>query len=350
MRLLFILLADQHVGFGHLNRCLSIAECALTRGIEVAFFVLGTGADIIRGRGHLAVEAPWPGHFTEELIYEDIGKTIAIIDVAHPMAFSNQSDLTFLFTTARMLADKLVAVDSLGNFSFAVQMPLIPVDVVLIPYVGGVEIPDNSATMLVGPKYALLNPKYASVQMRKIKEAAERILVTFGGADQQELTLIVLEALNQINQKLALRIVIGPLFSKDLITLIKFQSAKLNHYVELVFSPHSLVEHMLWADLAVSASGLVKYELAATGTPGVIISINGEHDRVNRSFAQEGLHRDLGVTADPVLIGQEINALICNFDDRRIMAERGQQLVDGKGVERLIANLLNFGNSCRVNK
>jgi spore coat polysaccharide biosynthesis predicted glycosyltransferase SpsG len=340
MRLLFIALAGQHVGYGHLNRCLSIAEGALVRGLETAFLVLGEGADIIRRQGHLAVEASWPGIVPVEFYDGDVGKTIAIIDLAHPMSFSNLSELTFLFQKARMLADRIVVIDSLGEQSFAVQMPLITADFFLIPYIGGAEILGNSATMLVGPEYALLSPKYAGMPIRQINETAERVLVTFGGSDPQALTLIVLDALDQIKQKLSLRVVIGPLFSKDLIFLIKVRSKELNHDVELVFSPPGLVEYMLWADIAVAASGLVKYELAVTGTPGIMISINEVHDQVNRPFAREGLQRDLGVTTDPVLIGKEINTLIRSSAERRKMAERGQRLVDGKGVERLIANLL----------
>ena len=339
MKLLFCAIAGRGVGYGHLNRCLSIAECARIHGLEAVFLVLGEGADIVRRQGYAAIDAAWPSVILDLSFVGEAARTIAILDVAHPSVFSRLSDLDALLQTVGKLAHRLVAIDSLGHHSFAAALPAIPVDAVVIPYVGGAAFSGTSATMLVGPEYAVLSPDYANIPTRRINETAECVLVTFGGADSKSLTLVVLAALAQIRRKLIVRVVIGPLFSDPVTVMAQAQAGRLHHDVELVFSPHGLVEHMQWADIAVAASGLVKYELAATGTPGVLVSIDEAHDLANRPFARELLQRDLGVTTDPVLIGHAIEELLDSADKRRSMAEKGQQLIDGKGTERLIAVL-----------
>lgn len=342
MRLLFCTLAGRDVGYGHLNRCLSIAGCARKRGLETAFLVMGEGADIARKRGHAAIEAVWPGDLPELPFGVEADRTIAVLDVAHPLIFSRLPDLSAVLREMRRYASRLVAIDSLGSHSFAAALPMIPVDAVVIPYVGGAAFSGTSAIMLVGPEYAVLSSDYANMPARRIKEVAERVLVSFGGADPKSLTPVVLAALAQIRRKLAVRAVIGPLFAEHVTAMVEEQAGRLHHDVELVFSPHGLVEHMQWADIAVAASGLVKYELAATGTPGILVSIDDAHDLANRPFARERLQMDLGVTADPVLIGHAIEELLDNASKRRGMAERAQCLIDGKGAERLIAAVMHL--------
>lgn len=336
MRLLFCVLAGRQFGYGHLNRCLSIADLAYKQGLDVVFLIIGEGADVVRKRGYTAYETAWPTILPAILFEGEQARSIGIVDVAHPSVFCQKSELVMLLQLLRKFCHRLVAIDSLGNYSFAVALPMIPVDVMVIPYVGATAIPSSEAAMLIGPEYALLSPNYWDLPIRQIKETADRVLVTFGGADPHALTTVALAALAQIEKKLVTRVVIGPLFPSQLIAKIESLASKLHHQVELVIAPDGLVNHMQWADIAVAASGLVKYELAATGTPSVLISIDEAHDQANRSFASERLQRDLGVTADPALICKAIDELLSNSNERRDMAERGQRLIDGRGAQRLL--------------
>jgi UDP-2,4-diacetamido-2,4,6-trideoxy-beta-L-altropyranose hydrolase len=337
MKLFFFALSGSDVGYGHLNRCLSIAECASRQGLQTTFYVLGEGADIPRSQGYEAVQVIWPGAIPTFPFGEEAVQRIAVLDVAHPSVFSMLPELVGLIESVRKFAHKLVIIDSLGSNSFVAALPLISVNAVVVPYVGGSVTRRTSATMLVGPEYALLSSDYASLPVRQINIKAERILVSFGGSDPKALTAAVFEALARIRRKLVVRVVIGPLFDPRLTDLVEANARRLHHDMVLVYSPHGLIEHMQWADIAVVGSGLVKYELAATGTPGILISIDEAHDQANKPFARERLQRDLGVTNDPVLIGLAIEELLDSADARRGMAERGQRLIDGKGVERLIA-------------
>lgn len=337
MKLFFYALSGDDVGYGHLRRCLAIAECASRQGLRAVFFVLGEGADIARSHGYEAVQVAWPNAMPVLPFGEEAEQRIAVLDVAHPSVFSMLPKLIGLLESVRKFAHKLVIIDNLGSHSFVTALPSIAVNVVVIPYVGGSVPYKTTATMLVGPEYALLSADYASLPARQIKIKAERILVSFGGSDPKSLTEVALEALTRITRKLAIRVVIGPLFDPQHTTIVEGKALRLHHDTALVYAPNGLIEHMQWADIAVAGSGLVKYELAATGTPGILISIDEAHDQANQPFARERLQRDLGVTTDPALISHAIEELLDSADERRGMADRGQRLIDGKGVERLIA-------------
>lgn len=340
MKLVFCAIASREVGYGHLSRCLSIAQYARSKGLAVAFLVLEEGGELVRRQGYVAFDATWLNDIPELSLGEGDEQVIVILDVAHPTILARLSEFNNLIKKLRKHADKLVAIDSLGEGSFAVAFPRIPVDAVVIPYVGGKAFPHAEATMLVGPEYAVLSSDYAAVPPRSINEVATRILVTFGGADPKALTPVVLAALARVKRKLLVRVVIGPLFSEEVEAVIEAQVRSLSHDVQLVRSPPGLLKHMLWADVAVSASGLVKYELAATGTPGVLISIDKAHDAANQPFAQKRVQLDLGVTSDPDIISKSVEQLLNNVDERRRMAVEGQRLIDGKGGERLVATMI----------
>ena len=57
----------------------------------------------------------------------------------------------------------------------------------------------------------------------------------------------------------------------------------------------SLAHEIIWCDVAVSSTGLTKYELAVLGAPAVFLSIDEHHHTVNRAFREVGTGIDLGV-------------------------------------------------------
>jgi len=78
------------------------------------------------------------------------------------------------------------------------------------------------------------------------------------------------------------------------------------------------------------------YEIAALGTPGVVLGQNAREDARMREFARHGTVEYLGLgteVAEPAL-AEAVTALLRDFPRRRAMSERGRRLVDGMGAAR----------------
>jgi spore coat polysaccharide biosynthesis predicted glycosyltransferase SpsG len=106
---------------------------------------------------------------------------------------------------------------------------------------------------------------------------------------------------------------------------------------------------MLWCDLAIAASGLTKYEFAATGTPALVFSIDAIQEASNQSFAATGSVVDLGLHPTPDSIAGQTLRLLGDHPLRKTMAAAGRTLVDGAGTQRLIAELVKELKCSRAN-
>jgi spore coat polysaccharide biosynthesis predicted glycosyltransferase SpsG len=93
--------------------------------------------------------------------------------------------------------------------------------------------------------------------------------------------------------------------------------------------------------MAISTTGLTKYELALSGVPMILISPNSEHDMNQAYFRDFGAALDLGV-ADrlPVgAIGEACRRLALDRARRGDMAQRGRAILDGRGAVRLLGKI-----------
>ena len=97
-----------------------------------------------------------------------------------------------------------------------------------------------------------------------------------------------------------------------------------------------IADLMLEADLVLCSGGMTVYEIAALGTPGLVLAQNAREDARMRAFARHGTIEYLGLGADvPVAeLGAAALGLLQDAARRREMSARGQALVDGLGALR----------------
>jgi spore coat polysaccharide biosynthesis predicted glycosyltransferase SpsG len=220
----------------------------------------------------------------------------------------------------------------------------LPASVVVAPYVHTTASLDTGRTLLAGPAYFIFRREFAAAatQARTIAARARRVLVTLGGADPAHLTPTVLAALHALaDAELEVRVVVGPRFPADLRAEIVRAAAALGRACTLLPSDTDLAAAMLWADLAITADGFTRYETAVTGTPSLTLELPGSDPELNVVFASAGTTRTV---ADAVALGASelavlVSDLLSDRAARLEMSRRGRELLDGRGVERILAAL-----------
>ncbi|MFQ5787999.1 MAG: hypothetical protein ACE5H1_08455, partial [Thermodesulfobacteriota bacterium] len=223
----------------------------------------------------------------------------------------------------------------------------LPFDIRVIPYYGAERAGYKASLktkLLLGPAYFIFQPEFtkAACIERKIKKESQNILITMGGSDPFDLTVKVVSAITRVPfLNIHLRVVIGPGFKNVVKQAIEKNLRNFLGEYEIVEGNGSMVELMHWSDLALIAGGLTKYEAAVTGTPCISISPFKRELKMAEMFEMGGSLLHLGIK-DQVSLGkisEAVKKVLGDFTLRETMSKKGKRLVDGKGIEKIIAEI-----------
>jgi len=172
-----------------------------------------------------------------------------------------------------------------------------------------------------GYKYLALRDEFIDAKPHNKDEKVTSVLITFGGTDQNNLTLTALESILPIVQEKNLKIYIvcgsGYLFKQELEEYLKDCSYK---NIELTYASNVISQIMEKTQIAISSNGRTVYELAHMNIPSIIIS---HHKReATHTFASlEKGFINLGVynTATNNLIREKFQKMVKDNDYRELL-------------------------------
>jgi UDP-2,4-diacetamido-2,4,6-trideoxy-beta-L-altropyranose hydrolase len=195
-----------------------------------------------------------------------------------------------------------------------------------------------STEFLLGPRFALLRREFHRWRgwERSVPDAAGKVLVTLGGSDPDNVTLMAMQALSQLRvDGLEAAVVVGA--SNPNLAGLRKEAASARFALRLLSNVSDMPALMAWADVAVSAGGGTSSELAFFGLPGLTFVLAENQRRVAESCAATGLARNLGSpdAISAASLASELTALLADRGSREEMSRRGQELVDGRGRERV---------------
>jgi UDP-2,4-diacetamido-2,4,6-trideoxy-beta-L-altropyranose hydrolase len=198
---------------------------------------------------------------------------------------------------------------------------------------------DHFTRLLLGSEYVLLRPEFlAEPRAREHLTAAQKVLVTMGGSDPENVTKKVLLALLKIEANIEARIVVGSGNPwQDELQVLAAQRAG----SQLERSPVNMAPLMRWADIAISGAGSTCWELAYLGLPAIVIALSPDQREIARGLAGNQVAVSLGWHANlsEERISEALNSLLNDQGRRRAMSEHGRKLVDGRGAGRVVAFL-----------
>ncbi|MGE4062688.1 MAG: UDP-2,4-diacetamido-2,4,6-trideoxy-beta-L-altropyranose hydrolase, partial [Rhodospirillaceae bacterium] len=201
MKIVFRADSSLQIGTGHVIRCRTLARTLRERGAEVTFVCRaheGNVAHLLERDGFpmrmlpVAGKAPaspdpyasWVGA-TEE---QDARETSAAIDGSSDLLVVDHYGLSAAWEKAmRGAFGKILALDDLGR-SHATDV-LMDQNFSRTPE-ARYEGRAGDAALLLGPRFALLQPEYAALAAARTPRATavRRILIFFGGVDRENLT------------------------------------------------------------------------------------------------------------------------------------------------------------------
>jgi RimJ/RimL family protein N-acetyltransferase len=172
-------------------------------------------------------------------------------------------------------------------------------------------------------------------------------VITCGGADPQNITGLVVGAIQASNLSVRWTVIVGAANVHG--DSIKAACAGDPRFSVIHHAP-DLRTTLLSADLAVLAVGGTMWEAAATGLPAVVIGGTPIQDAVGAMAGSYGAHHYAGKVSalSRVALTEAVTALASDADCRRKMSSLGQTLIDGRGAERAAEALLSSAHDWTV--
>ena len=196
-------------------------------------------------------------------------------------------------------------------------------------------------TTLLGPKYALLQDEYQRLhkhskpRIRNIK----RILIFFGGSDQNNLTGLTLSIFLKLNRpdiKLDIVLDSKSKYKNEIQAMIK-QHSNIAMYSNLP----SIAYLMHKADLSIGAGGSTTWERCCLGLPAILIVTGLNQEKIAASMKSNGAALILKLNID--LEKNILEALRYVLEDKDLhyqMSKKAFSICDGKGINRVIKKII----------
>ena len=275
-RIIFNVIGNNKVGMGHIYRALSLAHDITDH--EVIF--------ICNEKDELAVEKiaakdykVIPSDNIKETILE-LKPDILINDILN-------TDEKFM-QELKQKNIKIVNFEDLGNGAKYA-------DIVFNELYDKAILPYNN--ILWGSEWYFLRDEFYGAKQNNFRDKVKKILITFGGTDQHNLTLKVLKNIvSYLNNSIQIEIICGGgyLYKKELISFLKDVDYK---NINVIFETGVISQKMEDCDIAITSNGRTVYELAHMHIPSIVISQHERENTHNFSKLENGFIR-VGIAND----------------------------------------------------
>jgi spore coat polysaccharide biosynthesis predicted glycosyltransferase SpsG len=200
-------------------------------------------------------------------------------------------------------------------------------------------------TALLGPQYALIDSAFSAVGVeRAMRPEAKCLLISFGRVDSRDATGLVLDAISKMAGRGNMpfqRIVVVLGANAPNLPGVRSQVASLEGKAVLLLDTDRMPDLLAAADLAVGAGGVGLFERMAAALPSVTVT-TADNQRLGVDLAAEaGACVSLGSTEqiDADLLSGCLLDLAADHGARKLMGQRARNLVDGRGAERVAAQM-----------
>jgi UDP-2,4-diacetamido-2,4,6-trideoxy-beta-L-altropyranose hydrolase len=330
--------ANAQMGTGHLMRCLALAQAWQSQGGEAIFVTVCDSEGLlqrIRGEGFQVVELQKTYPDPDE--WDATSRVLAAYPEAWVVLDGYHFDPAYQ-RRVKKTGHSLLVIDDMAHLDHYYA------DVVLNQNIHAAQLDyscEPYTRLLLGTEYVLLRREFWSWREweREIPDVARKVLVTLGGGDPDNQTLKVIRALQEVDvEGLEAVVVVGgsnPHWEE------LNSAARVVPGVRLVRNVSNMPELMAWADVAITAGGSTCWETAFMGLPNLVLILVENQREVAEALDNYGLglslgwHKKIRVSS----LAKTLKQVMYDSARRAKMSEKGKYLVDGAGIERIIALL-----------
>lgn len=298
LKILFITTANENIGTGHIYRCITLAN----------YFI---------------------GHHKEFVLFDTFskGKKMLIENNLNYKEIENINEINRYLEEYDIIINDFLdtKIEYMNKFKnkFVVNFEDLGegADCANIVYNALYELSYPKPNHRFGSEYFVLNDKILIKNPNKFNSEVRNILITFGGIDQNNLTLKTIKALEKINNdKINIKIILG-LGYKNREELVGYLSNTDLSY-EILSNVKDMGKEMQNIDFAITSNGRTVYELAAMNIPAISIAQNDRETMHLFSRYSRGIeYLGISCSVDIKMLSEKINILIKDTEKRKFMYE-----------------------------
>jgi UDP-2,4-diacetamido-2,4,6-trideoxy-beta-L-altropyranose hydrolase len=340
--------ASVQMGYGHVMRCLTLADELRDRGASVEFICRenpgGLSEFIEKKRGFFVHKLPIKKDSIKDNDWNMEAKQISEVlkgknEFIDWLIIDHYEVESKCERKLRPLVKKILVIDDLANREHHCDL-LLDQNFYLTKNRYEGKVP-KECILLLGPNYALLRKEFTT-ERKKLKKRdvdIKRVLVFFGGSDPTNETSKVLDEIeNKDFSSLTFDIIVGQ--NNPELERIKSKISQLNNV-----SIHEQVNNMAYlmskADFSIGAGGSVHWERCCMGLPSVVVTTASNQVETTEALAEKEIIDYLGECSridyyDLLSILKQMNTV----KHYRALSVNGMNLVDGLGVNRLVEHVI----------
>lgn len=336
--------ANEKVGYGHLMRCLTIADACEERGLCPVFVTADEEPQkmiAIRGFPCMVLNTDYRN------MEPELGRLPALLADGAPIVLDSYHVTKHYVETLKEYGHRVVWMDDLKEQEYPVDM-LINYNV----YAKQLDYPvnretetdvcptgkrDGGCTYLLGPGYAPVRSPFRR-EDAAVRETLGTVLVTTGGSDPYGAGIWFANLLAERLADTKILVVCGP-YVKEKEEL--YRLAEQNGNIEIIEGCSDLSAVMHRSDLAIAAAGSTLYELCAAGLPGILYYLADNQRMGAEAFARETGVVNLGdIRSENFRSEADAHltvalAHLTSASERKKLADAMHALVDGNGAGRV---------------
>lgn len=345
MNLLIRADADHKIGHGHIMRCFALGQACKDRGGSVTFLSYCDSKSlrqriIDEGFEFIAIDKSCPEPSDLDLVLKIMSKinqqkqsdSWLVLDGYH---FNSEYQRTI-----KEAGYRLLVVDDTAHLDYYFA------DIILNQNIYAKDLKYScpaKTRLLLGSRYVLLRSEFIVLKdwKRQKPKRARHVLVTLGGADPDNMTLQIIDALKKANiSDIEVTVVVGA--SSPNLDLLKAAVADKPFAMNILDNVKNMADLMVRADVAVSSGGSTCWEMSFMKLPFFTFVLADNQRDISNGVAKAGIAINCGwyYEIDSVSFAKRFIKLINDRNHRSKMSERAGELIDGAGANRIISTML----------